>query len=261
MIDLSNEIEGQPIFYDDNRIQLRQTNKEMNKESEISKITELGYSVLVVDKKQIKNTEDGSGKRDHYSVFLIAKDNKKIEVIQCPIDIKKYGEIKEIRIIDIENEIILKNTEIVSRLIKYFSTDFATFRKEINNKELDCNDYYPKKYEPFDCQRFSFYLQHGEEGDYTPKLRHPAPNAHFKTDGNKPLPFSFYSITAYTSEFGKNGSYSAKDISKHHYVHLTDNVFVSKYGNSDVLFTSYQHILDAYFPEKFIKGNVITDTW
>ena len=60
-------------------------------------------------------------------------------------------------------------------------------------------------------------------------------------------------ISAYTDQYAKNGKYSSNDLSMHYYMCLANDVFVSKFGRSNILFTSYKQLLDAYFPSNFIK--------
>lgn len=226
-----------------------------NLSAEITAVTEVAYPILLINTAQIITSKDSSGDREHYSVSLIAKENEKIEIAKWPVDVKKYGEIKQITIFDGKNETALKiDTPQIKRLITYLSTDFDTFRKELNKESVDRNGSYPNKHQGFDCQRFSYYLQHGTEGTYTLRSRSRTQN-NYRYDIVDHVPGLAYSIKAQTADFGKNGNYGGKDLSIHHFVCLSKDVYVSKYGSTDVLFTSYKQILDAYFPEKFITGN------
>lgn len=226
-----------------------------NLAAEITAVTEVAYPILLINTAQIITSKDNSGDREHYSVSLIAKENEKIEIAKWPVDVKKYGEIKQIIIFDGKNETALKvDTPQIKRLITYLSTDFDTFRKELNKESVDRNGSYPNKRQGFDCQRFSYYLQHGTEGTYNLRWGSKT-QKNYRYEIANHVPCLAYSIKAQTADFGKNGNYAAKDLSVHHFVCLSKDVYVSKYGSTDVLFTSYKHILDAYFPEKFVTGN------
>ena len=211
-------------------------------------------TTLVINPAQIIKTRDSNGEREHYSVTLITEQNEKVEINKWPVDIKKYGEIKQIVILG-EKETVLKTDEhpITARLVKYLSTGFDAFRKEINKKHVDPNGQYPNKSYDFECQRFAYYLRRGEEG-YFGYLR-TSESTNYREGEPEHSPFCTYGMKGETIGFGAGGSYKGEDISKHYYTCLTDQVCVSKYGKTDVLFTSYQQILDAYFPAKFVRGS------
>jgi hypothetical protein len=235
------------------------TVEEQKKESVIEKITQVAHSILVINNTQIIKSQDSSGEREHYSVSLISKKNKKIEINKWPVNISKYGMIKQIKVFDGKNETVLENDiPAINRLITYLSSDFNAFRKKINT--VDKNGSYSNKYQSFDCQRFSYYLQHGTEGTYGYRLPSIL-NKNYKNELEQHVPGRFYSIKAQTADFGKNGTYNQKDMAVHHFMYLTNDVYVSKYGASEVLFTSYKHILDSYFPEKFVKGIFSEEIW
>ncbi len=223
--------------------------------AEITAVAELAYPILLVNTAQIITSKDNSGDREHYGVSLIAKENETIEIAKWPVDVKKYGEIKQITIFDGKNETALKiDTPQIKRLITYLSTDFDTFRKELNKDTIDRNGSYPNKNQGFDCQRFSYYLMHGIEGTYSHRWG-SKPKNNYRYEIEDHIPGLAYSIKAQTSDYGKNGKYSGKDLSIHHFVCLSKDIYVSKYGSTEVLFTSYKQILNAYFPEKFATGN------
>lgn len=220
--------------------------------STAEKTTEIAHSILIINTAKIIKSKDSDGEREHYSVSLISNKNEKVDIDKWPVDIKKHGEIKQITISDGKNETILDIENIsIKRLIHYLSTDFDKFRKGINI--LDRNGDYTNKHQRFDCQRFSYYLKHGKEGTYAKDFG-LIPDANYRGP-HKHLPGYCYSIKALTAGFGRNGQYKQDDMSLHHFVCLAKDVYVSKYGSSDVLFTSYQHIIDAYFPAKFVIGN------
>lgn len=232
-----------------------------NKEKEFQvKIAELDKAVrktgvLIINKDQIIKSTDGSGEREHYKLTLISKDDTEIEIGKEPIDIKKYGNIKHIVIRDGTLDTVLEDSETTQRLVRYLTaTNFDAFRLELNRHALDRNNHYPNKHQRFDCQSFCHYMQHGKEGSYSP-WSHSTYTSDFKNEGALHKPGRFYKITATTTNFGRNGQYSSEDISVHYYVCLANDVFVSKFGSSNLLFTSYKQITDAYFPAKFIKGN------
>jgi hypothetical protein len=209
---------------------------------------------LIVNTAHIVKSRDGEGERDHYQVSLRTQDNDTLEIAKWPIDTKKYGEIKQIVILSGENKTIFKCDDVpmVARLVKYLSTDFDVLRKEMNGKTVDGNGYYSNKHQVFDCQRFAYYLRRGVEGTFNCPYG-LVPKTNYREA--KHSPFGTYAMKGQTSNFGRDGKYGGDDLSKHYYVCLTDQVFVSKYGTTDVLFTSHQHILDAYFPAKFVVGN------
>jgi hypothetical protein len=182
----------------------------------------------------------------------ISKDGDKIEM-KYPIDVNKYGEINSIVIDDGVQKTVLKTDNLyVQRLIHYLSTNFDNFRKGINS--VDKNGSYTNKNSSFDCQRLSYYLHYGKDGNYNYREKELAtPDYRNRTTHR---PGKFYSLQGYTANFGNNGEYREKDIALHHYMCLTKDVFISKYGKWEegALFTSYQQILDSYFPPKFIKG-------
>lgn len=243
-------------------IQIASKSQIINEEKltpEIEKIIECGNSVLIIDTNKIKIThfEDGRPDCESYAISLLSKYGK-TQIDKFPIDSKKYGEIKQILISDGETERALKLTdEIFKRLIKYFSTDLNTLRKELDS---NYNEYMNI---PFDCQRFSYYLYSGKEGEYKTSISETDPfhmgdlSSYYRNDfrTRSPLftPGSFYKTTATTAAIG-NESYKRENNSLHHFVCLDKDLYVSKYGDGDVLFTSYQQLLDAYFPEKFVKG-------
>ncbi len=215
------------------------------------KLPEIAHSVLVIHTNQTIESFDSSGKWEHYAVSLLSKSQDKIEITSFPIDVKKYGEIKEIHINDGKKETALDSNHLsIQRLIKYLSTDFKTFRDGIN--QLDRNGSYSNKYHDFDCQRFSYYLNSGEEGIFGYSFGEVAQEGYRTKGYHKPI--RCYSISAETASYGRNGEYRCEDKSLHHYVCIGHDLFVSKFGKNDIFFTSYQQILDAYFPEKFIKG-------
>ncbi len=211
---------------------------------------------LVVNTKQIITSKDSKGTMEHYAVSFISKNCEKIEVTKYPIDVMKYGEIKRIIITDGEKEEVLGSIfglyAVNERLIKYFSTDFKIFRKAINAKAVDHNGYYSNQLHNFDCQRFSYYLNHGEEKDYPHVWGENKSENYREAVWHKPG--RFYSMKGYTASFGYSGKYGQDDMSLHHYVCLADDVFVSKFGGGDIHFTTYKQILDAYFPSKFYRG-------
>lgn len=215
-------------------------------------VSSQGVGTLIIDTHQFVKSKDGDGDREHYKVTLISKNDKQVEVIKLPKEIN--GEVKQIIITDGVNESLLNPSEVTtSRLIKYLNAvDFDKFRKEINKEFLDHNGLYPNRHWTFDCQRFCHYLQHGKEAEYRNRSR-DAYNDAFKSEGHMHRPGGFYAIEAYTDNFRK--TYSAKEISLHYYACIANDVYVSKFGESGILFTSYQHIIDAYFPTKFTKGN------
>ncbi len=222
---------------------------------EVLEISRVARTVLVVNTKQIIKSKDKQGEFEHYSVNLISKDNEQIEVNKWPVDIKKYGNIEQIIISDGENqEPLPEYRSSTQRLITYLSTDFDVFRKEINKDKVDKNGSYSNKDVNFDCQRFSYYLKHGKEGsfphDFGSKSSRNYRNEH------EPMVGHVYSIKAETANFGKNGSYSGKDMTVHYFMCLANDLYVSKYGQDDVYFTSYKQILDAYFPDKFVQGKI-----
>lgn len=242
------------------RLQQSQSASPVKLESCPKQVVELAQKVstfagltLVVNSAQIIKSRDPDGEREHYSVSLMTEENEKVEINKWPIDVKRYGEIKQIAILDGENETILKcdGNPFAARLTKYLSTDFKVFRKEINAKHVDVNGGYPNQYNAFDCQQFAYYLKHGEEGTYGYRLLRP--NADYRE--REHFIFKVYGIRAQTTGLGRGGTCEPVDVSIHYYMPLTDKVFVSKYGTTEVLFTSYQHILDAYFPKEFTKGN------
>jgi len=210
---------------------------------------------LLVDTTKIIKSDDSKGTWEHYSLFLISKENEKMEINKPPIDVTRYGNISQIVIDEGTNKTVLKANESFSiqRLIHYFSTDSEVFRKEINAEQLDFHGQYANRNVPFECQRFSYYLQYGKEGKYSPRYKQISEYNYREVA--KHTPGKFYSLTAQTCDFGKNGVYSQKDCSTHHYICLTQDVFVSKFGEHDVVFSSYKQIVDAYFPAQFNRGN------
>lgn len=216
------------------------------------KCIELGNSILVVNTHKIAKSRDAKGDYASYAVSLISKKKESIEIYGEPINKQHYGEIKQLLISDGESGIVYTDKCItIRRLLKYLSINFDEFRKEINI--CDMNGNHSNMYDNFDCQRFSYYLQHGAEGKYSSNSSIATGNS-FRTE--KPIPGKFYSISAYTNKFGNEGVYSRADMSLHHFCCLSDNLYVSKFGETGVLFTSYQQIIDAYFPEKYVKGNL-----
>ena len=209
---------------------------------------------LVVNTAHIVKSKDAGGEREHYHVSLRTLENDTVEIDKYPINTRKYGEIKQIVILSGENKVVLKCDEIpkIARLVKYLSTDFEVLRKEMNAKNIDPNGYYPNKHQNFDCQRFAYYLCRGVEGTFGLQYGLNAEANYRAVTHNL---FVTYGMKGQTATFGRDGKYGGDDLNKHYYTCLADQVFVSKYGASDVLFTSYQHILDAYFPAKFVKGN------
>lgn len=227
--------------------------KEVKRASEISKIIECGNSVLKVNKNKIMKSQDGSGEVEHYAISLISKEGE-IDIDQFPINVKNYGEIKEVLITDGQNEkLLLKDSSSFTqgpfnRLVKYLSTDLKVLRKEINPSDIDING------NPFDCQRFSHFLQHGKDGNYNAwRNVNILPTEDFRTS-YRHVPNGFYLTTAQTQNYGKNGTYSANDTKVHHFMCLDKDLYVSKYGEGDVFFASYQQMLKAYFPDNFTKG-------
>lgn len=209
--------------------------------------------VLIVDKTTIKESNDSSGSWNHYRVCLRDSENREIDLDQFPIDRKKYGKIQGLILSNGKEEVPLGNDFFVKRLIKFLSTDFEELRKKMNQEQIDQNGYYPNRRNFFDCQRFSYYLQNGKEGTYSLYGRK---QYHEGYRSAQFLPGRFYSISAKTPEFGKNGEYRKEHFATHHFMCLSDDLFVSKYGMDQIFFTSQQQILDAYFPEKFSSGCV-----
>ncbi len=126
------------------------------------KVDEVVKPYLLVETTKIVQSGDGTGKWEHHALFLVNEKNEKI-----PIDnAKKYANITEIVIDDGTNKTVLKAEEStgVGRLIHYFSTNFKDFRKEINADAVDFHGQYANESQEFECQRFSYYLQHGKEG-------------------------------------------------------------------------------------------------
>ncbi len=218
------------------------------------KVEEFIKPYLLVDTTKIMKSKDSKGIWEHYSLCLVSTESEKNEIHKPPINVKKYGSISQVVIDDGTNKTVLKADESyhIQRLIHYFSTDFEIFRKEINAETVDHNGYYSNNRFTFDCQRFSYYLQHGKEGTYTYKWGERAVDNYREA---KHTPGSFYSMTGQTPNFGENGKYHPEDYCVHHYMCLTKDIFVSKFGRDEVVFSSFQQILDAYFPSKFTQGN------
>jgi hypothetical protein len=222
--------------------------------SQAAKAEEIAKPYLFVDTTKTAKTQDIFGKEfEHYSVSLITKSDDKVEMTY-PIDVSKYGELNGIVIDDGVQKTVLKTDFIyVERLIKYLSTNFDDFRKDINRDKLDTHGNHPNRFHEFDCQRLSYYLHHGKDGDY--RTHSGETKKRDYRNKAKHLPCGFYSLHGFTQNFGINGSYSHKDITNHHYMCLTDKVFVSKFGkNESAVFCSYSQILDAYFPPEFVEG-------
>lgn len=251
----------QKIVKTEAQIQKEDKNQIVTTIQKLEKLTvtsKLAKPLIIVHKnetvKSYDNVENQTGAREHYSVSLVTQDDKEIIINENWSLIQKYGKIQHIVISDGEKEIELYNSVAIERLKDYLSTEFNVFRKQINQDKIDKNGYYPNKYQQFDCQRFSYFLQHGKEGTYIYDLNSDMfpSDANYRKNGEH-MQFCFYSIKGYTSTFGSK-EYNRDDISIHYYMSLGDDVFVSKFGKSDVLFTSYQQIITAYFPEKFTKG-------
>lgn len=211
-------------------------------------INEIAKAILLINTSEIVHSGDSIGNFARYAVYLIA-GNETLAIDHFPINAKKY-EVEQITISYGENKTELKNDPIINRLINFLSTNIDEFFKK-NSQHVDKSS--------FDCQTFSYYLQHGKSGNYVQRVDHDA-HENYRCDLVKHEPLHFYSIYGYTEDHGKNEIYENDDISGHHYVCLDTNVFVSKFGDSDVFFTSYQHIFDAYFPKKFVKGKVSEET-
>lgn len=224
---------------------------------ELAVSTKLAKPLIIIHKNEIVTSYDHpekqTGAREHYSVSLLTKDNERIVINENWSLAQKYGKIKHIVISDGRKETELyDNLPAIKRLRKYLSTEFEKFRKELNKDQVDKNGYYPNKYNRFDCQRFSYFLQHGKEGTYSYNFNSRKEASYREANHSK---LGFYSMKGYTSAFGSGGRYDTADSSVHYYMCLDDDVFVSKFGESDVLFTSYKQILTAYFPAKFTQGN------
>lgn len=215
------------------------------------KVDEVVKPYLLVETTKIVQSGDSKGKWEHYALSLVNEKNEKLSIDNA----KKYASITEIVIDHGTKKTVLKTEEStrVERLIHYFATNFEAFRKEINAEKVDFHGTYPNKYTDFECQRFSYYLQHGKEGTYS--LNWGKTDKRDYRESAKHYPFGCYSLTAHTADFGKNGQYGSKQLSTHHYMCLTEDVFVSKFGAGDVAFTSYKQILDAYFPPKYFEGD------
>jgi hypothetical protein len=215
------------------------------------KATEVTHSTLVIHTNEIMTSDDDTGERKHYPVSLTSKNNETIKVDKFPVDVEKYGPIEKIVLSNGESKIALNDKDTVQRLIKYFSTEFGVFRKGINKVGRD--GYYSNEYNAkFECQRFSYYLNYGEEDIYF-SIPHIF-TSEYRQPKVKHIPYACYCIKAQKDDLGKQGKYGTTNMSVHHYMCLAEDVFISKFGRADVLFTSYQQILDAYFPSEFTTG-------
>ncbi len=223
-----------------------------NLSSRIDKIAKFSNSVLVIKLNETIESEDREGIKNHYAISLISKNKEEISIKAWPVNTKIHGKIDALLTDDGENIRLLdRDDDIIKRLIDYLSKDFKAFRKEINKNQLDRNGCYPNEYETFDCQRFAHYLRYGTEGTFSDLYKTTTTKTYREVDHR---PGCSYRIKAQADSFGHN-SYRSKGISVHHYVCLNDKLHVSKYGAGDVLFTSYQDMLNAYFPPQFTLGS------
>lgn len=198
-------------------------------------------SVLVINNKRKNKIDQAS----HYDVFLRVNGTEMVQTPKFPIDITKYGQIQQIIIADWEGETALQGNDqefrdLIGRLIKYLSTDFDELRKDFSVDP--CSD--------FNTEEFSYYLKYGTKETYPPldelqtHILGCYPRADYRNMASH-LPGGCYSIEATSYKSGTTS---------HHYVCLTKNVFVSKSDTGDILFTSFQHILDSHFPPEFKNG-------
>lgn len=194
---------------------------------------------LVIDTREIFKTKDNGDEIEEYAVYFIKNGRIIINNTKLPII---FGEIERIVIKDGEKEEELdNNSPITQRIIKYFSTRFEDLRKEMNNTPLDTTGNYRNKDTPFDCERFCHFLDTGKEGILPHDKDEVFKENYRKNTLHKPR-------CCYVMKGAGSGR------NHHYYACLTDKVFISKYGKGDIKFTSFQHILDAYFPEKYTTG-------
>lgn len=225
-----------------------------NRDLTNTKIEQTANATFVIHTNCLREFNDGTDVLHCYKTSLITKTGQELEIKEFPVDVKEHGKITEVVISNGQHKTAIKTDKTMQeRLITYLSTDFAIFRKNLNKNEVDRFGYYPNQLQIFDCQRFSHYLQHGKESDYADSYTEV--NSGYRNQILKYYPGFCYSIHAQTANFGKNNEYKTNDQSLHHFVCLAEDVFVSKYGLSEIKFTSYKQILDAYFPKEFTKGS------
>ncbi len=220
----------------------------------VKKICKISESILVVKSDEMDTYTDSHGIVEHYPVYVLGSNGNQTKVSEFPIDEKKFGKIGDIILDDgCESRLLQIDSDYMQNLIAYFTTDFETYRTELN-KEKITNGTYLNKYVPFDCQRFAFSVKFGEEGSFYRDLNKRIAVLDYRDHAL--LPGNFYCMVGEKADYGNQGTYSLKSVSMHYFFVLAHDLVVSKLGGGGVFFQSLNQMKAVYYPSDFIKGYV-----